>query len=99
MALAISAAFPEGKHMSPLWRDGQSIEVIIDPLGMPVSLIWEGQHHAVSHVANHWRVDEGWWLGQRSWREYFKLATATGLLVIVYHDLTTGTWHLQRLYD
>jgi hypothetical protein len=85
--------------MSPLWREGQPIEIETNPLGMPVSLRWQGRSHSVAHVANHWRVDEGWWRGERIWREYFKLATTTGLLVIVYHDLSTGTWHLQRLYD
>jgi len=33
------------------------------------------------------------------WREYFKLTTQTGLLVVIYLDLLNGKWYLQRLYD
>jgi len=54
--------------------------------------------HTVQQIANRWRIDEGWWEG-RIWREYFKLTTASGWLVILYRDMTTGAWYLQRLYD
>jgi hypothetical protein len=43
-------------------------------------------------------VDGGWW-GRRAWREYFQCLTATGLLVLLYHDVRAGTWRLQRVYD
>ncbi|MCB0209356.1 MAG: hypothetical protein KDJ52_08505 [Anaerolineae bacterium] len=52
----------------------------------------------MQYVAKRWRVDQDWWRG-RIWREYFKLTTKTGLLVIIYRDLLTGEWFLQRLYD
>ncbi len=39
-----------------------------------------------------------WWR-VRIWREYFKLTTGTGLLVVIYRDLLSGAWYLQRLYD
>ena len=54
--------------------------------------------HPVQAVAKRWRVDQEWWQA-RIWREYFKLTTKTGLLVIIYRDLLTGDWYLQRLYD
>jgi hypothetical protein len=43
-------------------------------------------------------VDTGWWR-LRVWREYFKLETDTGLLVIIYRNLLTDDWYFQRLYD
>jgi hypothetical protein len=52
----------------------------------------------VQGIAKRWRVDVDWWRG-RVWREYFKLTTHTGLLVILYRDVLTGRWYLQRLYD
>jgi hypothetical protein len=52
----------------------------------------------VQHVANQWRLDVGWWRF-RLWRDYYKVVTATGLLVIIYHDLTSDQWGLQRVYD
>jgi hypothetical protein len=53
----------------------------------------------VAEVAKQWRVDVDWWRGEPVTRDYYKLTTTTGLLVIVYRDLLTGAWYLQRLYD
>jgi len=33
------------------------------------------------------------------WREYFRLMTRSGLLVIIYHDFRSGDWWLQSIYD
>jgi hypothetical protein len=64
----------------------------------PTTFTWQGQAHHVQGVAKRWRVDIDWWRG-RVWREYFKLTTHTGLLVILCRDVLTGRWYLQRLYD
>lgn len=85
--------------MTYLWGAGQPIHVEADRLGTPQYLTWRRRTHPVDMVAKRWRVDEEWWLGERVWREYFKLTTKTGLLVIVYHNLVNGEWHIQRLYD
>ena len=53
----------------------------------------------MAEVAKRWRVDVDWWRGISTARDYFKLATTTGLLIIIYQDLQTGAWYLQRLYD
>jgi hypothetical protein len=84
--------------MTYLWVEGQPIQVEADESGAPCRFTWHGTLHPVEEIANRWRVDEDWWR-RRIWREYFKLTTRTGLLVIVYHDLVARTWHLQRLYD
>ena len=84
--------------MTHLWPDGLSIPVEADTLGVPHRFEWLGQTHRVEIVANRWRVDEDWWR-KRIWREYFKLATDSGLLVVVFRDLVGGGWYLQRLYD
>lgn len=84
--------------MTRLWRTGDPILAHTDATGDLLAFTWQGQRHTVDAVANRWRVDLDWW-DQRLWREYFKLATDTGLLVILYHDLSTDTWCVQRLYD
>lgn len=84
--------------MAHLWPDGLPISVDTDALGVPRCFEWLGQTHRVEIVANRWRVDEDWWR-KRIWREYFKLATDSGLLVVVFRDLVGGGWYLQRLYD
>lgn len=84
--------------MTYLWPDGDPIEVQADVLGTPLQLVWKGQSHIVERVARRWRVDVDWWRG-RVWREYFKLTTQTGLLVVIYRDFIGDGWYLQRLYD
>jgi hypothetical protein len=84
--------------MTYLWAGGDPIQVEVDERWGPVRFVWRARAHPVSEVTNRWRVDEEWW-NRRIWREYFKLVTTTGLLVIVFRDLMTGEWYLQRLYD
>jgi hypothetical protein len=84
--------------MTRLWTHGEPIMVDSDGLLVPQAFVWREQSHPVQAVAKRWRVDIEWWQ-QRVWREYFKVTTQTGLLVIIYRDLLTGSWYLQRLYD
>ena len=84
--------------MTHLWPKGERIIVQSDAMATPQFFTWQGQSHRVQGIARRWRVDQGWWQ-RRVWREYFKLTTQTGLLVIIYRDLLTGQWYLQRLYD
>jgi hypothetical protein len=83
--------------MTRLWVNGDTIRVMLEA-GLPVRFVWNGRAHPVQHVANQWRLDVGWWRF-RLWRDYYKVVTATGLLVIIYHDLTSDQWGLQRVYD
>jgi hypothetical protein len=84
--------------MTNLWPDGEPIQVASDDMAAPQAFTWQERTHRVQQIAKRWREDQGWWQ-RRIWREYFKLSTHTGLLVIIYHDLLTGQWYLQRLYD
>ena len=84
--------------MNPLWPDGDPVGVWSDRWGTPQRFTWHGDSHQVQGIAKRWRVDQGW-CRQRIWREYFKLYTTTGLLVILFRDLLTDQWYLQRLYD
>jgi hypothetical protein len=86
--------------MTRLWPRGTpiAVEVESNDQANPQSFTWGGHTHRVQGIAKRWRVDQGWWRG-RIWREYFKLTTQTGLLVVVYRDVLTGRWYLQRLYD
>ena len=84
--------------MTRFWPAGTPVSVVDDGHGVPQRIIWQGRPHAVAHIALRWRVDEGWWRW-RIWRDYWKLTTDTGRLLVVYHDLVRGAWYLQRLYD
>ena len=84
--------------MTRLWPEGDVIEVLSDEGAAPHSLIWQGQTHTINHITRRWRIRSDWW-DEPLWREYFKLTTDTGLLLIIFHDLLTQQWYLQRLYD
>ena len=77
---------------------GDPIDVLPDEGGAPLAFTWHEQSHQVAGIANRWLIDEGWWQ-ERVKRQYFKLKTGSGLLVIVYLDLLHNQWYLQRLYD
>jgi hypothetical protein len=84
--------------MSRLWAGGDPIQVAVDADGLPQAFYWRGAWRQVIRIANRWRVRAGWW-SEEAWREYFKIATADGLLCTIYHDLHAGAWCFVRLYD
>lgn len=84
--------------MSHLWPEGEAVEVTMDELGQPIQVVWGGKRHIVQAIANRWRLDEAWWR-ERIWRDYFKVTTQAGALLILYRDLSSGAWFIQRLYD
>ena len=84
--------------MTRLWIPGQRIKVDPDEWGAPIRFRWQRKQHRVERVISRWRVDEDWW-AQHIWREYFKVITKTGLMVIIYRDFVNGSWHFERLYD
>lgn len=86
--------------MTRLWPDGSPILVSVatNAAAAPLSFVWQGRAHDVEMITRHWRVRTDWWRVP-AWRAYYKLTTTSGLLVIIYHDLNSGEWFLQRLYD
>ena len=84
--------------MTRFWAKGKLIHVVSDELGEPKRFEWQRGTHQVDAIARQWRVDLDWWR-IRVWRDYFKLVTNSGLLVVIYRDLLSDQWYLQRLYD
>jgi uncharacterized membrane protein (DUF2068 family) len=84
--------------MSRFWAAGQPIQVVTDELATPTKVMLDRGVHPIAQVLERWRVDEGWWQ-RRAWREYFKVLTTTGMLLVVYHDIPRHEWRLQRIYD
>ena len=84
--------------MTRLWLTGEAIEMSIAGNAFPARFMWRDQTYTVAEIVKRWRVDSGWW-ERRQCREYVKLITTGGQLVIVYQDVLTQTWWLQRLYD
>lgn len=51
---------------------------------------------AVDCVREDWVVEDRWWTGKPVRRRYFELVLSDGRNTVVFHDLTTGRWFLQR---
>lgn len=81
--------------MSPLWVSAPAVEVAaLDE--QPISFVWHGSEHRIVGQPTPWRVDTRWW-GQALRRDYWSVATDTGLLAVIYWE--TGQWHLERIYE
>ncbi|MCY3864180.1 MAG: hypothetical protein OXG68_01955 [Chloroflexi bacterium] len=82
--------------MSRLSAEAAALEVrTVDEL--PVGIRWGGVWHPIQHIALSWQLDLCWW-GARVYRDYYKLL-AGGMALVIYHDLLTDAWALQRVYD
>jgi hypothetical protein len=79
-----------------LLREHPTIDAELDVDGRLVAIRWNGRREAVE-VCNRWRVAEAWWREPIE-RDYFKVV-GERWLALVYFDLASGTWHLERLYD
>lgn len=83
--------------MTQFWPDGLPIEVDMAD-DRPVALHWQRRRHPVRAVVDQWLVQDDWWRDE-IWRHYFEVKTADGLLCVVYRDLLSDRWHLERVYD
>jgi len=50
-------------------------------------------------IGQHWRVHTAWWEAREVWRDYWQVATDDAYLCVLYHDLLTGRWHLERVLE
>lgn len=83
--------------MTQLWPEGLPIEVEARD-GQPQALSWQGRWRPVQAVVEQWVIHDDWWRDE-IWRHYFQVETGDGLLCVLYHDLLTDAWFLERVYD
>jgi hypothetical protein len=72
--------------MTRLFLPAEAIEVTLADDATPKRFKWRGHSYRVSHVTHRWRISREWWL-QPIHREFYRLTTEDGLLVILYCDL------------
>ena len=51
---------------------------------------------SVDCVREDWVVEDRWWTGKPLRRRYFELVLTDGRNIVVFHDLGTGRWFVQR---
>ena len=71
------------------------IQVTTDPAGLPRALVWCDRIRKVEAVYETWRERRCWW-GQPVERDYFRLGTGDGQMRVVFCDVRTGRWLLER---
>ena len=84
--------------MTRIWLEGRLIQVKCAANGLPDRFTWDGQTYRVAQITNEWEVNQLWWSGHIH-RNYYKLTTQNGFLAIIYMDLLTDRWYLQRLFN
>lgn len=83
--------------MSYLWIPAIAI-IVTQQQDRIVAFQWQDQTYRVLFISEQWRVDVEWWR-VRVWRDYYRLVTANGYLMVIYQDLGNQAWYLQQLYD
>ena len=77
-------------------RPPKRIDVTLDDAGLPAILRIDRDAGRVV-VIEQWRVSERW-LNQPIDRLYVKVA-GSAWLILIFHDLLTGDWFLERIFD
>ncbi len=65
--------------------------------GYPIAFTYNRKPARVRQINRQWRIREGWWRDEAA-REYFQLETSR-FVCMVYRDMITADWYLQRIYD
>jgi hypothetical protein len=64
--------------------------------GAPQRLRLGGAWQDVTLGRRPWRIDQHWWRGEPVRRDYFRVVTAGGPPLTVYHDRVSGEWFRQE---
>ena len=84
--------------MNPFWIPGQPIQVRCNE-DEPQAFRWERRWHRVQDVSARWRVHTLWWMEDEVCRDYWEVTTDSGLLCVLYRDMLSEAWHLERIYE
>jgi len=77
----------------------QPVEVVTDDSVLPLSFLWARQRHHIEEIVAQWRVDGEWWREESVSRDFFKLTTDTGLLLVLCYDRRTNKWYVYRWFN
>lgn len=84
--------------MTRLWKRGKPLTVYLDDNNQPMFLQWGNTPHLVEKIILFWQFDTRWWEA-RIYKNYYRVLIVQGTLMVIYHDLLTDTWAVQRVYD
>ena len=73
----------------------QPVQVTTDLQGMPRAVVWRDQIREVKLVYETWREHRRWWSLPLE-RDYYRLETTDGLVRVVFREVRTDRWLLER---
>ncbi|MBN1249916.1 MAG: hypothetical protein JXC32_19795, partial [Anaerolineae bacterium] len=73
----------------------RAIQVTPSRDGAPAAFIWEERPYRVRLIYEHWRERRFWWARPIE-RDYYRLEDNGGHVRLIYQDLRTATWWLDR---
>ena len=73
----------------------QPVRVELDGRGLPARVARAAGGKRVETVGEIWRVDDEWWRAPIA-RRYYEVVLEGGARVVLFEDLVTGAWWLQR---
>ncbi len=78
-------------------NDPVKVLVVVDDEGLPVEVVemTERRGKRVEAIIETWRIDDEWWRHPIS-RHYVNVVLEDGGHVVLFEDLTTGEWFMQR---
>ncbi|MCZ6916099.1 MAG: hypothetical protein O7I93_04920 [Gemmatimonadetes bacterium] len=62
---------------------------------LPAAITLDGKSKRIEVIRETWRIDDEWWRDQIA-RSYMEVILEGGGRVMLYEDLLTGEWFLQR---
>jgi hypothetical protein len=62
---------------------------------LPATITVDGKSKKIEAIRETWRIDDEWWRDQIA-RRYVEVILEGGGRVMLYEDLLTGEWFLQR---
>ena len=71
------------------------IDVRTTERGLPTIFVWDERTYRVIRIYEHWRERRFWWARPVA-RDYYRLEDCGGHVRLIYLDLTTHAWRLDR---
>ena len=72
----------------------ESILVEEDAKVLPLA-VWEKRRQRIESIDDCWRIDDEWWRPEPVSRIYYAIRLASGQKMVIYKDLTNGSWYRQ----
>lgn len=72
--------------------------VAVVPDGPPAWFFYNSTQHIVTQAWGPERIETGWWRGPDVRRDYYRVATESGVQWWLFHDAATAAWYLHGVF-